>query len=92
MTLNQEVKTALITGSYDGLETQFINIHASRGQALKSNWTLHMRCLQSIIWKTLTWLPMILDIKNLTLSYVPLVFGKEWVSVSIEEKKINILV
>lgn len=37
ITLNQEGKTALITESYGGLETQFINIHASRGQALKSN-------------------------------------------------------
>lgn len=37
MTLTQEGKTALITGAYGGLGTQFVNIHASRGQALKSN-------------------------------------------------------
>ena len=36
--------------------------------------------------------PTFSAIKNLTLSYVPLVFGKEWVLVSIEEKEINILV
>lgn len=27
----QEGKTALITGSYGGLGTQFVNIHASQG-------------------------------------------------------------
>lgn len=27
----QEGKTALITGSYGGLDTQFVNIHASHG-------------------------------------------------------------
>lgn len=31
MTLSEQGKTALITGSYGGLGTQFVNIHASRG-------------------------------------------------------------
>lgn len=30
----QEGKTALITGSYGGLGTQFVNIHASHGGEL----------------------------------------------------------
>ena len=31
MSNSQEGKTALITGSYGGLGTQFVNIHASNG-------------------------------------------------------------
>ncbi len=35
----QEGKTALITGSYGGLDTQFVNIHASHGGWPNPSWS-----------------------------------------------------